>query len=245
MKHEDQLDEDSKRRLTTNPLRILDSKNPDVQTILKNAPEMANYMDQESNEHFAALQRYLTSAGISFTLNNKLVRGLDYYTKTVFEWVTTELGAQGTVCAGGRYDKLVEQLGGKSTPATGLAMGIDRLVLLVQQTHKNLPTHTPHIYFISDNETALQRGFILADELRDAIPGLRIQMHCGGGSLKNQFKKADKNGAEMALILGEQELQNKTIAIKWLRDENAPQETIDQVNIVQAIQGKISQKNVL
>ncbi|HSW93750.1 MAG TPA: histidine--tRNA ligase, partial [Gammaproteobacteria bacterium] len=148
-KHEDTLDDDSKRRLTTNPLRILDSKNPAMQDLLKNAPALSNVMDAESEKHFLALQNYLTAAGIPFTLNSRLVRGLDYYTKTVFEWVTTDLGAQGTVCAGGRYDNLVEQLGAKPTPATGFAMGIDRLVLLLQQTHKNLPNTLPHIYFIS------------------------------------------------------------------------------------------------
>jgi len=233
--HEDQLDEDSRRRLTTNPLRILDSKNPAMQALIKNAPELANYMDTESQEHFTRLQEYLTAANIPFTLNPRLVRGLDYYTKTVFEWVTTELGAQGTVCAGGRYDKLVEQLGGKATPATGLAIGIDRIVLLVQQTQKNLPTITPHIYFISDTDAALQRSFVLADELRDNIPELRIQMHCGGGSLKNQFKKADKSGATFALVIGEQELQANTVGIKFLREENEPQQIVKQSDIVNVI----------
>ncbi len=232
--HQDQLDEDSKRRLTTNPLRILDSKNPDVQALLINAPRLADYLDAESQEHFAQLQKYLTAAGIQFTLNPRLVRGLDYYSKTVFEWVTTELGAQGTVCAGGRYDKLVEQLGGKATPALGFAIGIDRFVLLIQQFRKNLPTNTPDIYFVSDGDAAFQRSLAIADELRDQISGLRIQMHCGGGKLANQFKKADKSGARLALIIGEQELQANTVGIKFLR-ENLQQKNVSQGEIVKEI----------
>ena len=236
--HQEELDEDSKRRLTTNPLRILDSKNPAMQALLKNTPQLIDYLDAESKEHFAKLQKYLTAAGIEFKLNSCLVRGLDYYTKTVFEWVTTELGAQGTVCAGGRYDALVEQLGGKATPALGFAIGMDRIVLLVQEIQKNLPTHTPHIYFISESEMAFQRSLILADQLRDHIPTLRIQMHCGGGSLKNQFKKADKSGAKLALIIGEQELQANTVGIKFLR-ENLPQETVSQTDITRVVREKI------
>lgn len=232
--HQDQLDEDSKRRLTTNPLRILDSKNPDVQIILKNAPQLVDHLDDESQEHIAKLQNYLTTAGIAFTLNPRLVRGLDYYTKTVFEWVTTELGAQGTVCAGGRYDKLVEQLGGKATPALGFALGIDRLVLLVQQFRKDLPTNAPDIYFISDGEAGFQRSLAIADQLRDNMSGLRIQTHCGGGNLKNQFKKADKSGAKLALVIGEQELQANTVGIKFLR-ENLPQENISASELLEKI----------
>ncbi len=232
--HQDQLDEDSKRRLITNPLRILDSKNPDVQTLLKNAPQLVDYLDTESQAHFLKLQHYLTTAGISFTVNSRLVRGLDYYTKTVFEWVTTELGAQGTVCAGGRYDKLVEQLGGKATPALGFAMGIDRFVLLLQQFRKNLPTIAPDIYFISDGETAFQRSLIVADQLRDTIPGLRIQTHCGGGNLKNQFKKADKSDAKIALVIGEQELEANTVGIKFLR-ETIPQKVLPQTELSEYI----------
>ncbi len=229
--HEDQLDEDSKRRLTTNPLRILDSKNPAVQTLLKNAPQLTDYLDAESKEHFTQLQNYLVASGVSFTLNPGLVRGLDYYTKTVFEWVTTELGAQGTVCAGGRYDNLVEQLGGKPTPALGFAIGMDRIVLLAQAVRKDLPSHAPDIYFISDGTAALERALVLADELRDHIPGLRIQMHCGGGKLGNQFKKADKSGARFALVIGEEELNNQMVGIKFLR-ENLPQKMVKQSDLV-------------
>jgi histidyl-tRNA synthetase len=237
--HHDQLDEDSKRRLTTNPLRILDSKNPAMQTLLKNAPQLIDCLDAESAEHFAKVKNYLTAAGVQYTLNSRLVRGLDYYTKTVFEWVTNELGAQGTVCAGGRYDGLVEQLGGKATPALGFAIGMDRIVLLAQEIQKNLPTNAPHIYFISDGEAAFQQSLILADQLRDHIPGLRIQLHCGGGSLKNQFKKADKSGALFALVLGDEELQTKKIGIKFLR-ENLPQEMVNQTEIRDVIKEKVN-----
>lgn len=240
-KHQNQLDEDSRRRLTTNPLRILDSKNPAMQDLIKNAPQLIDSLDAESAEHFATLQKYLTAAGIPFTLNSRLVRGLDYYTKTVFEWVTTELGAQGTVCAGGRYDGLVEQLGGKATPALGFAIGMDRIVLLVQEVQKNLPTNAPHIYFISEGETAFQRGLLLADQLRDAIPTLSILMHCGGGSLKNQFKKADKSGALFALVIGEQELLANVVGVKFLR-ENLPQEVVNQADILHVMKEKIRSK---
>lgn len=239
--HQEQLDEDSKRRLHTNPLRILDTKNPAIQTLLKNAPQLTDYLDSESKEHFQKLQQYLTNAGISFTVNPNLVRGLDYYTKTVFEWVTTELGAQGTVCAGGRYDKLVEQLGGKATPALGFAIGIDRLVLLLQQFRNDLPTISPDIYFISDGENAFQRCLALADQLRDNIPGIRIQTHCGGGNIKNQFKKADKSGARLALVLGEQELQANTVGMKFLR-ENIPQKMLRQMDIINEIKVFLNSK---
>ncbi len=235
----DQLDEDSKRRLTTNPLRILDSKNTGVQDLLKNAPQLADYLDTESQEHFTRLQQFLTAAGVKFELNSRLVRGLDYYTKTVFEWVTTELGAQGTVCAGGRYDNLVEQLGGKATPAVGLAIGIDRIVLLAQEIRKDLPVNTPDIYFIADGDMALQEGFVLADTLREKIPGLRIQMHCGGGSLKNQFKKADKSGAKIAIVIGEDERQTQSAGIKFMR-ENIPQKMVKQSELLAEVQSIFS-----
>jgi histidyl-tRNA synthetase len=217
--HKDQLDEDSQRRLTTNPLRILDSKNASMQALIEKAPRLLDYLDAESEQHFARLQDYLTDAGLSFTINPRLVRGLDYYTKTVFEWVTTELGAQGTVCAGGRYDGLVEQLGGKPTPAIGFALGMERTLLLVQQIQKNLTQClAPHIYFITDSDAAFKSALKLADSLRDQLPGLRIVMHCGNGTFKNQFKKADKSGAQLALIIGAEELQKKVISVKFLRD---------------------------
>ncbi len=236
-RYEDQLDEDSKRRLTTNPLRILDSKNPIIQEILREAPKLTAYLDQESQNDFNELQTYLTHAGISFVINPGLVRGLDYYTKTVFEWETKELGAQGAVCSGGRYDNLVEQLGGKATPALGFGIGLDRIILLVQQIQKQTASYAPHIYFISDGKPALQQAFILADRLRDAFPYLQILMHCGNGSLKNQFKKADKSGALMALILGEQELATGNVTLKYLREE-LPQIVLKQEELLNHLQTK-------
>jgi histidyl-tRNA synthetase len=243
-KHQEHLDEDSLRRLHSNPLRILDSKNPVVQDLLQNAPKLIDCLDQESLTHFNQLQKYLTRAGIKFTVNPYLVRGLDYYTKTVFEWVTTELGAQGAVCSGGRYDNLVEQLGGKATPALGFGMGLDRIVLLYQQVQQNLPTTTPDIYFISENEAAFQLVLELADLLRDAIPNLRIMVHCGGASLKNQFKKADKSGAAFAVILGEQELQTQSVAIKFLR-KDTPQISVKQNELVDKFKHEYAQSSNL
>ncbi len=223
--HQNQLDEDSQRRLTTNPLRILDSKNPSMQTLISAAPKLLDHLDSESNDHFLKLQTYLKNAGLTFTINSRLVRGLDYYTKTVFEWVTTDLGAQGTVCAGGRYDGLVEQLGGKQTPALGFAIGIERLILLTQQFLTNIPVKEADIYFMTDSETTFQTGLKFAEELRQNIPHLQILQNCGGGSLKNQFKKADKSGARFALIIGEQEFSTQSVAVKSLR-ETTPQEII-------------------
>lgn len=226
-RHQDQLDEDSQRRLTLNPLRILDSKNPALRELIDQAPKLINYLDTESADHFAKLQHYLTQMGIRFTLNPCLVRGLDYYTKTVFEWVTHELGAQGTVCAGGRYDGLVEQLGGKATPAMGFAIGLERTVLLLQQLQQ-VPEKSPvDIYVMIDNDDAFAKAAEVADTLRTAFSEFAVLLHCGGGSFKNQFKKADKLGARWAVILGEQELKDDAITIKSLR-ENVPQTTISQ-----------------
>ena len=217
--HQSDLDEDSLRRLTTNPLRILDSKNPTMQTLIQNAPKLLDYLDAESAEHFTLLQEYLTAVGIAYTVTPCLVRGLDYYSKTVFEWVTTELGAQGTVCAGGRYDGLIDQLSGKPTPALGFAMGIERIVLLVQQTHAPIEAPAPHVYFMTDGHASFLAGLKLTETLRKDHPSCRIQLHCGGGSLKNQFKKADKSGALYALIIGESELQEGKVSVKSLRQE--------------------------
>jgi histidyl-tRNA synthetase len=228
--HKDQLDEDSQRRLTTNPLRILDSKNPAMKEVITHAPKLTDCLDAESKEHFAKLQMYLTSADIQFTVNPCLVRGLDYYTKTVFEWVTTELGSQGTVCAGGRYDGLVEQLGGKNTPALGFAMGLERLVLLVQQLHTPKQS-AADIYILSESDMTFQKGLELASKLRDRFPTLCTMLHCGGGSLKNQFKKADKSGAQVAIILGEQEFATQSVAVKALRI-TAPQQVIPWTDLV-------------
>lgn len=233
--NKDQLDEDSQRRLITNPLRILDSKNPTMQTLIHNAPKLIDHLDPESADHFTKLQAYLTSTGLQYEINPCLVRGLDYYSKTVFEWVTTELGAQGTVCAGGRYDGLIEQLGGKPTPALGFAFGLERVILLLQQLGHKATIHTPTIYFMTDNDAALTHSFQIANQVRDAMPHLHLMLHCGGGSLKNQFKKADKSGALIALILGEQELNEKTITIKMLR-ENVPQISVPQEDLVKQLQ---------
>ena len=229
---QDQLDEDSRRRLISNPLRILDSKNPEIQALLASAPKLIDHLDAESLDHFTKLKAYLKSAGVDFTVNACLVRGLDYYTKTVFEWVTDKLGAQSAVCSGGRYDGLIEQLGDKATPASGFALGIERFVLLIQELKLPLPARNPHIYFITDGETAFQAGLALANTLRNSITGLGVVLHCGGGSIKNQFKKADKSGAEFALILGENELAAETIAVKFLR-ENRPQVTISQNQLIE------------
>lgn len=217
--HINQLDEDSKRRLTSNPLRILDSKNPALQELLANAPKLIDFLDEESSTHFKQLQKYLTTLGISFVINPCLVRGLDYYTKTVFEWVTHELGAQGTVCAGGRYDGLVEQLGGKTTPALGFALGLERTVLLLQTTQPQILPKPLDVYFITDSEASFERALQLTRSIRKNLPHLSIVLHCGGGNFKNQMKKADKSGARLALIIGEEERLEKKIKIKFLREE--------------------------
>ena len=214
----DKLDEDSQRRLQTNPLRILDSKNPDIQSLVESAPTLSDYLDDESRDHFDQLQTLLDGMGIKYRVNPRLVRGLDYYNRTVFEWVTDSLGAQGTVCGGGRYDALVEQLGGNATPALGFGMGIERLVLLVETVlGKSLePVPDTDVYIVhGDAETlpALQ----LAERLREDAPQLSITAHCGGGSFKSQFKKADRSGAFYAVVLGESEVANGRFTLKPLR----------------------------
>ncbi|HAU13658.1 MAG TPA: histidine--tRNA ligase [Gammaproteobacteria bacterium] len=215
--HAEQLDADSQRRLESNPLRVLDSKDEATQAILKHAPSLHDYLDEESSLHFEQLKATLDAAGVSYEINPNLVRGLDYYCKTVFEWVTDALGAQGTVCAGGRYDGLVQQLGGKSTPAVGFAMGIERLVLLLEACdvvgHIN---PAPDVYIISEDSI---QGLLLAERVRNQLPALRVQCHCGGRKFKKQIKKADDSGARVALVLGEQEIQNQQVAVKFLREQ--------------------------
>lgn len=231
--YRDQLDEDSQRRLETNPLRILDSKNAETQNILEDAPSLADFLDDESKEEFSQLCKMLDSAGISYTVNPKLVRGLDYYNKTVFEWVTEHLGAQGTVCAGGRYDGLVEQLGGKPVPAVGFAMGIERLCLLLKEVGavpRSL-SDEPDIFFAVAGELAQQSSIAIGESLRNEFPELRIMKHCGGGKFKKQLKKAHESGAKIALILGDDEAQNGLVNIKWLREERE-QEVIAVENVV-------------
>ena len=224
--HREQLDEDSKRRLESNPLRILDSKSPQTQSLLEEAPRLSEYIDAESQAHFERLCSLLDAARIPYTVNPCLVRGLDYYGRTVFEWVTDQLGAQGTVCAGGRYDVLVEQLGGRATPAVGFAMGIERLIALLESQHVSLPDKAPHVYIVAVGEQAQRHGLLLSEQLRDRVPTLRIMTHCGGGSFKSQFKKADRSGAHFALVLGDEELEQGRAGLKALREQK-DQETVE------------------
>lgn len=212
-----QLDDDSQRRLTTNPLRILDSKDANTQAILVNAPQLSDYLDEGSRQHFATLCAQLDACGVTYRVNPNLVRGLDYYNKTVFEWVTTALGSQGTVCAGGRYDGLVAQLGGQATPAVGFAIGLERLVLLLDAVHPVSESVEADVMVLALGEGTAQHAICLAEQLRDALPALRIVYNCGGGSFKSQFRKADKSGAQLALIVGEAEVTTNTVGIKWLR----------------------------
>ena len=215
----DQLDDDSLRRLETNPLRVLDSKNPDVQAAIADAPALIDHLDDESKAHFDTLCARLTQAGIEFEINPRLVRGLDYYNRTVFEWVTDSLGAQGTVCAGGRYDGLVEQLGGKATPAVGFAMGIERLVLLLTTlTEEGHDTSFADVYVTAMGDDAQPYAIEVSEALRNALPNIRIMMHCGGGNFKKQLKRADKTGARLALLLGSDEMQSREVGVKPLRD---------------------------
>lgn len=217
----DQLDEDSQRRLETNPLRILDSKNEQTQALLNDAPDFFDYLDEKSAEHFAELRALLDAVGVEYEINPRLVRGLDYYSKTVFEWVTTELGAQGTVCAGGRYDGLVEQLGGKATPAVGFAMGVERLILMLEAL--NVIPDAVHNYldvYLVAVGNVTSPAMAVAAKLREALPNLRLQMHMGGGNFKKQMKKANESGARFALILGEDEVANAQAGIKPLRDDS-------------------------
>lgn len=223
--HKEQLDEDSLRRLDSNPLRILDTKNPAMRELVEAAPKLMTHLDAESREHFEALRGLLDDAGIAYVINPCLVRGLDYYSRTVFEWVTDQLGAQGTVCAGGRFDSLVEQLGGKPVPAAGFAMGLERLLELVRA--KLTPANVPHAYLVLVGEAAQRQGLFLAEQLRDQVDGLRLLSHCGGGSFKSQFKKADKSGATVALVLGDDEIAQQTVGVKHLR-EDWPQKTVAQ-----------------
>ena len=217
----DQLDEDSQRRLESNPLRVLDSKNPDTQALLIDAPKLADYLNEEAQAHFDGLRALLDAAGIPYVINPRLVRGLDYYGLTVFEWVTDKLGAQGTVCAGGRYDGLVQQLGGKPAPAVGFAMGVERLLLLIE-TLGQVPAELSRqvdVYLGTLGEGTQQAAIRLAEQLRDALPEVRLVVHCGGGSFKSQFKKADKSGALYALILGEAEAAAGQVGLKPLRED--------------------------
>lgn len=216
------LDEDSQRRLYTNPMRILDSKNPDMEPMLADAPRLLDHLDTASREHFDTLTALLEHAGISYRINPRLVRGLDYYSRTVFEWTTEALGSQGTVCAGGRYDGLVEQLGGKPTPAVGFAMGMERLILLLETLDLIPDDARPglDVYVAGQGDRSTEATLMLGEALRDALPGIQLQVHCGGGGFKSQIKKADRSGAELALLLGEDEIANGTVTVKFLRDDH-------------------------
>ncbi len=235
--HQEVLDEDAKRRMYTNPLRVLDTKNPDIQAILGDAPKLSEYLDEESKQHFSGLCEFLDAAGIEYSVNERLVRGLDYYNRTVFEWITDSLGAQGTVCGGGRYDGLVEQLGGKPAPAVGFAMGLERLVLMVETLGLTDVRRNVDAYVVTAGEGTMMAGMKLAEVLREAVPGLRVMNHCGGGNFKKQFKRADKVGAAVALVLGENEVADNTVVFKDLA--GGEQETIAQADIVDKIKGLV------
>ena len=218
--HREQLDSDSQRRLESNPLRILDSKNPAMQALIEAAPRLLDYLDDESAEHFETLRQLLDNAGLAYTLNPRLVRGLDYYGRTVFEWVTDQLGAQGTVCAGGRYDGLVEWLGGRAVPAVGFALGLERLLALLDAQGVAPEPRELDFYLVLAGDRAAVEGQQLAEQVRNEMPQVRLLMHCGGGSFKSQFKKADRSGARFALVLGEEELEQGTVGVKSLRERS-------------------------
>lgn len=223
--HLDVLDEEAKQRLHTNPLRILDTKNPATRPIADAAPSLHDYLDPESKQHFEQLCSMLDAMGIQYVINPRLVRGLDYYTRTVFEWITEELGAQGTICAGGRYDGLVGQMGGQETPACGFAMGMERLLELMQVQDQALSAAAPDVYLVLAGEHASQKGIVIAEQLRTTLPKLKLQMNAGSASIKAQMKRADKSGARYALILGEQELAAGEIGFKPMQDAQATQMT--------------------
>jgi histidyl-tRNA synthetase len=227
--HVDVLDDDCKRRMHTNPLRVLDTKNPDIQAVLGDAPRLSDYLGDESKQHFAGLCELLDAAGIEYTVNERLVRGLDYYNRTVFEWITESLGAQGTVCGGGRYDGLVEQLGGKATPAVGFAMGLERLVLMLETLELTDVRRSVDVYMVTAGEGTMMAGLKLAEQLREQVPGLRVMNHFGGGNFKKQFKRADKVGAAVALVLGENEVADGTVVLKDLI--GGTQETYSQADV--------------
>ena len=233
--HQDLMSDEEKERLVKNPLRILDTKNQALQEVLNDAPKLLDYLDEESRTHFATLCQLLDDMGIAYEVNPKLVRGLDYYNKTVFEWVTSALGAQGTVCGGGRYDGLVEQLGGHAAPGVGFAMGLERLVLLVQEVNAAVPVaNTVDVYLVYSGEGATLNAFQLAETIRSALPQVRVMTPCSGGKFQKQFKRADKVDAKLALVIGESEVVEKTVVVKDLRS-SAEQVTISQADIIETL----------
>jgi histidyl-tRNA synthetase len=225
--HSGALDEDSRRRLDSNPLRILDTKSPQMREIVAEAPSLLDYLDEESLTHFLRLRDLLEAAGLPYEVNPRLVRGLDYYCKTVFEWVSERVGTQGTVCAGGRYDGLTEQLGGRSVAGAGFAVGMERLIALLTESGYRGLDPAPHVYLVLVGEAAERQGIVLAERLRDRLPRLRLQVNCGGGSFKAQFKRADRSRAKLALILAEDEVSAGRITVKPLREESG------QISLVQ------------
>lgn len=241
-KHKSELDEDSLRRLDKNPLRILDSKNPALVKVIAGAPKLIDHLDEESKAHFDKLKFYLDAANIPYKVNTRLVRGLDYYTKTVFEWTTDRLGSQGAICAGGRYDGLVEQLGGKPTPSLGFAFGMERTLLLMQQSDimDKVDNHL-HVYMMMEKDEHFPQALNLASYLRNKVPRLRLILHCGGGSLKNQFKKADKSGAIYAIIIGDHEIKSQSVSLKHLR-EDIQQQTLYQDELAEFLKLKLFRK---
>ncbi len=237
---EDELDDRSRERLDRNPLRILDSKDKRTQGVLDQAPIMLDFLDEESAEHFEKLKHLMASQGVRFVVNPRIVRGLDYYTRTVFEWTTLQLGAQGAICGGGRYDSLVEQLGGRPTPAAGFAIGMDRLVLLVEMMQQGPAIAPIDAYFIVSEEALIERAFEWSGRLRQAFPALKLRMHCGGGRFRNQMRKADQSGAKVALILGEDEARDDRVSVKPLRGQG-DQLTLDYEALRQYMEGVISE----
>jgi len=232
--HLELLDEDSLRRLETNPLRILDSKNREMKQLIQNAPELMDSMGEESLNHFQTLTQTLDDLGVEYQLNSRLVRGLDYYGKTVFEWITDDLGSQGTICAGGRYDGLIEQLGGKANHAIGFAMGMERLLLLIDQLDDVPVERDVDVYMIRVGAEAEKQGLRLAEKMRQEIEGIKLQVNCGSGSFKSQFKKADKSGAEYALIIGEDEVSRGEVSLKPLRT-GLEQKNMTQNEVIQLL----------
>ncbi len=236
-----QLDQDSIRRLEQNPLRILDSKNPEMREFIEAAPVMLDFLDEASARHFDGLKALLDAAGISYAVNPRLVRGLDYYSRTVFEWVTDALGAQGAVCSGGRYDGLVEKLGGRPTPAIGWAMGVERFVDLYEACGGSVPDGAPDVYIVAVGDGALKESFALAEELHDALPALKVELNLGDGSFKAQLKRADKSNATLALVLGETELAEGSIGVKPLRSD-AAQASVPRDDLVAELRDRLKEQ---
>ncbi len=236
--HRDRLDQDSVRRLDTNPMRILDSKNAEMRDVVAGAPDITEYLDDESGAHFSELQRILSAAGVHYTVNPRLVRGLDYYTRTVFEWVTDALGAQGAVCSGGRYDGLVEHLGGVPMPAIGWALGMERLVALFTEEGGAEPDATPVVYVVAVGNAAAAAAFVLAERLRDGLPGRAVEVNAGGGSFKAQLKRADRSGARYAVVLGENEIAAGEAGLKPLRTDE-PQQSVALTTLPAVLAGRL------